>query len=374
MQKENTYISNKIFEVTFFKGIAILMIIFVHFAQIFNLPTFVSEFSKFFQMGCQIFLVLSCFTLCISYNKKRLKYFDFMKKRIKRLSVGYWTMIFFYLIMRILIYVIVGNNDDSLISVINPLGVIINILFLNGIVPNDIINNKIVLGGWFVGTIVVLYALFPLLFKIFNIKNRTWNKIKNIIFPIIIEIITSLFIIFFCKIFNLEVLNNKFIYFSFVNQLSCFSLGFTLYNLYEKSKIKKLKLPLTKGILFLILSILMFYAEFEYSFIFLPFIFGISFIYLYVYITCNSTAKIKNSRIAKFIERFGNYNWTIYLCHSAIIYYFINIVVMLMKRFLSDNIIFIILLPITYVIIYYCGKIFNIIIVLIENKLNKRNI
>ena len=45
----------KILLVDLFKGVAIIMIIIVHSAQIYNLPDFVKSITNFGQMGCQMF-------------------------------------------------------------------------------------------------------------------------------------------------------------------------------------------------------------------------------------------------------------------------------------------------------------------------------
>ena len=49
----------KILLVDLFKGVAIINIIIVHSAQIYNLPDFVKSITNFGQMGCQMFFLMS---------------------------------------------------------------------------------------------------------------------------------------------------------------------------------------------------------------------------------------------------------------------------------------------------------------------------
>lgn len=54
--------------VDIFKGIAIMMVVLVHSAQTFDLPKEVAYIPKLGQMGCQIFYLLSSFTLIYSFR------------------------------------------------------------------------------------------------------------------------------------------------------------------------------------------------------------------------------------------------------------------------------------------------------------------
>ena len=58
--------------VTVFKGIAILMVVLVHIEQKFQLPEWMTYVPQMGQLGCQIFLVLSSYTLCFSVDKKKM--------------------------------------------------------------------------------------------------------------------------------------------------------------------------------------------------------------------------------------------------------------------------------------------------------------
>lgn len=60
------------------KGIAILMVILVHTSQMYHIPTAIKKLCEFGQMGCQLFLVISGFTLMKSWMRKRLPVKNFI--------------------------------------------------------------------------------------------------------------------------------------------------------------------------------------------------------------------------------------------------------------------------------------------------------
>ena len=148
----------------------------------------------------------------------------FFAKRIKRLLPGYWSIIIFNFILTFSIITILGKN--LLWTSDNPIDYIINLFFLNGLIPGSA-NNNVVLGGWFVGTLVIFYILFPLMHKLYFCL----PKYRYVLFPSVISLLsfTAMYIIgelderLYCS-------NNSFAYFSFVNQLPVFALGFTLFD------------------------------------------------------------------------------------------------------------------------------------------------
>lgn len=117
MQKRNPLVD-------IFKGIAIIMVIIVHSAQTFELPEGINYIPKFGQMGCQIFFLLSSFTMIYSFCGGGKLFFV---KRIKRLLPGYWSIIIFNFILTFSIITISGKN--LLWTSDNPIDYIINLFF-----------------------------------------------------------------------------------------------------------------------------------------------------------------------------------------------------------------------------------------------------
>jgi hypothetical protein len=272
-------------------------------------------------------------------------------------------MIVSYTILRIVQFWPI-NSGGELLEAINPLGIITNLLFLNGLIPNNIINNQIVYGGWFVGTIMIFYFLFPFLHRIFFNRDNKISKHKYLI-PFVVELLLDIILLFLGK-FDSHFLcsNNNFIYFSFVNQLSSFSIGILLYDIYINNK--KIKCSQIKMIVAFIISIILFYGNFTISFLILPFVFSLFFVYLFI----SSYKMIENKKnIEKnFLYKFGNINWEIYLTHPIIAYFVFKFVNRMLSKFvLLDLFRYIILLPIYIICIYYVGNLFKILIKKINN-------
>lgn len=326
-----------IYNVYLFKGIAIMGVLFCHYSQIFNIDFLFNKISLFGQMGCQIFFLLSCFTLSISFEKKHENYFSFLKKRYMKLFLEWYIMI-------ILFALIASKNNINIFDKTYLIGIILNLFFLHGLNNNLLINNKIVYGGWFVGTIVIFYILFPFLYKLFKKYNHFISFYIFIFSCVIMSLITLLF--------NVKVNNNSYFYYFFLNQLPCFSLGFYLYYLYSNKLINKVKNSFSKFLFLFLIAIILFYKNFSFSFIFLPFIFGLSIIYAYIFVNNHFRIK-KNNFFVNLLYKFGLNSWYIYLCQSIIIFF---IFPWFLNCFAINSIyIYIIFLPLCFAFCYFAG-------------------
>ena len=365
-------VTKKIKSIDLYKGIAIIFVIITHFAQLFNLPHIMDRLSRFGQMGCQIFFALSCFSLCLSYSKNSPKYFDFLKKRFIKIHVGYYIMIIVFLILRLLS---IPEEYNTLKEAINLKGILVNMLFLNGLSRDYMINNKIVYGGWFVGTLVFFYLLFPLLYKIFiNKKGFIKRKICYFI-PILISITLTIGLLIL-RVINSDMIsnNNVFIYNSFINQLSSFCVGFILFDIYSSNSFDKIKYPFVKFIILFILSGILFYKGQIFMISFLPSIFSLSFLYLFCF-TYKYIENLTDSNfIYKVLEKFGKNSFEIFLTQSIVIWciFGYGFIKKISIRFIPNDLIrFFIFLPIIYITTYLFGYILSSIIKGIST-LNKR--
>jgi peptidoglycan/LPS O-acetylase OafA/YrhL len=137
-------LKKRIKTIDFIKGIAILMIILVHYNQKYtnNIGLF-----TYFQMGCSIFFVASGWGITQvlkkydRINKKNI--FLFYKSRIKTIAPGwYFAILILYLInifFNLLnINIDIGNNR-------NMGDIICNLFFVHGVVPSAC--NTVVPGG-----------------------------------------------------------------------------------------------------------------------------------------------------------------------------------------------------------------------------------
>ncbi len=356
--------------VTFFKGIAIFMVLFVHSTQRFALPVWLKMVGGFGQMGCQIFFVLSAFTLCLSFDRKQTKYFEFLKKRASKFAVPYWTMLAVYAIIRVLV---AYRDNESIMQALNLPGILINALFLHGFVPDKFIMNGFVAGGWFLGTVFVLYVLFPLMYKIFNIRNQKWQKHRIWIFPMIAFLPASTILLVagslnegFCCV------SNSFTYFSFLNQLTCFCLGFSLFELHKKDLFSKIRCSGIIGCILLVLSFVLFYSNIENIFILLPTLVGIAFLFIYTFFQsnkkCTSFVEKDGNIIVKFFNMFGKNNLYLYLSHPMIMSRLAKIVVKILREIDGNELLWYILLaPVMFGLSYLLAVIFRNYINFIED-------
>ena len=343
--------------VTVFKGIAILMVVLVHIAQPFSLPQWMEYVPRLGQLGCQIFLVLSAYTLCLSLERDAKTYFTFQKKRWLRIVPGYWSMIVIYLLLGGLSLLLLNKNVFGTST--NWAHIVINFFLLNGLVPGQS-NNLVVRGGWYVGTSIILYLLMPLLYRIYQHKAEKWQKVRIWLFPLMVTVCSATVIIVAASIDSrFYCANNSFVYFSFVNQLSSFSIGFSLFD-WKRNSRKMNKHILTVLCASLgVVSVLMFYSDVEHIFAIVPSVFSSFFACLFAV----TSAKIeKNSLKTTLMQKWGKHSYSIYLVHSLIVYEGSKLVIHLWKVVfpnVSQGIIFIIWLPIAYVIIYGVGILFT---------------
>lgn len=341
--------------VDIFKGIAIIMVILVHSAQTFELPGGINYIPRFGQMGCQIFFLLSSFTMAYNLGGGKL----FLQKRIKRLLPGYWSMIIFNFILTFSTITLLGKN--ILRTSDNPIDYIINLFFLNGLIPGTA-NNHVVLGGWFVGTLVIFYILFPLMHKLYF----SLPKYRHVLFPSVISLLsfTAMYIIgelderLYCS-------NNSFAYFSFVNQLPVFVLGFTLFDLVEQKII--VKHSLWKGAILLLICGWLFFSSIPHVFIVIPTLFTVAVIFLFLHY--NEKTIDNNTIQIGLILKFNKYSFPIYLTHTFIVWYFMQAVLKVLKitgLYSSPTFIYLLLLPFIYFMVYYVGKYFALYLKFID--------
>lgn len=354
----------------FFKGIAILLVILVHSHQVFDLTLPQSAVQRFGQMGCQVFFVLSSFGLCHSFSKKVPGWFSHIKKRLSGLAIGWWGAIALHLIYRILVAVLLKKD---VLGTCNFPGMLINALFLNGLVPVAEINNIVVRGGWYVGTTVILYALFPVLYKVyFSNGHEIWKKHRPAIFSSVIFLITALIVIVSENVHPLFACeNNSFVYFSFINQLTSFSLGIVLFDLVNNRRPRRVVPYLSLGSF--VVSVALFYGGWRYSFVFCPSFVAASFMLLFWCIMDRQTFcdKIDGEKnlIIKTIHRFGSISFPIYLTHSFVVYDLSVIFLKLLRPVCNNEFVwYLILLPIDFCLVYVVGYVYNKCISLIKTK------
>ena len=125
-----------------------------------------------------LFVFLSGYGLTIQAQKFKLRYFDFMKKRLKKLMINYWVI---WVLFVPIGFAFFGISFQEVYGDHAWLKLIINILGLQELFGFAGINPT----WWFYSLIIVLYALFPLLFRCMSTLKRS----------IILGIITAILVV-----------------------------------------------------------------------------------------------------------------------------------------------------------------------------------
>ena len=139
----------RIIELDILRAVAILIIIFAHFG--FFLPTvnLSTEFAtKIISYGVALFLFISGFVLHLNHPSftQHNSLADFYKKRILRIFPLYW--------LAIALVCVEGYHFAS------PINAFVVIFGLQGFLAQTLEGGMF---WWFVGVIIVLYAIFPLI-------------------------------------------------------------------------------------------------------------------------------------------------------------------------------------------------------------------
>jgi len=332
------------------RGIAILMVIFVHSAQkIDGISSELLWMSMYGQMGVQLFFIASAYTLCLSHEKRNDEHYpltNFYIRRLFRIAPLYYVGIVLYFILYLVETSLSNENSDSYYSIVNVLA---NVFFLHGFYPAA--NNNIVPGGWSIGTEVVFYSVFPII--IWMVK-KLWNVNKYSIWllPLIGALMSQTFnlLILFWTNGSIGIANNNFIYFNFFNQLPVFLIGIALF---YSEKQCSLNFNIFMFVLFSFFSLMLWRYKINYLFTVIPLLSGISFVFLFLLLRNNKWLT------SKIIGKIGKYSYGIYITHFIFAWFVPEYFLYpMLKDILSSNLIFLLSIIITLVGAYLLSSIF----------------
>lgn len=163
--------NKRVISVDMAKGIAMVMVILVHYEQSFN----ICKWLKYFRMGCPIFFVASGFGVMCLINRRfngelsSKNVWEFYKSRVKAIVPSWWLAFFIVFSVNSVLIALFGRTL-SFGTNRGVLSVVCNLLLLHGFFP--FCNNSVMPGGWYIGATVILYALTPvILILLRNIKN-----------------------------------------------------------------------------------------------------------------------------------------------------------------------------------------------------------
>ena len=210
------------------KGIAIVMIVLVHFNRLFSTNITVMRFG---QMGCQMFFVVSGFGVAQSFERKfasfsfRKATFSFYESRIKSIAPAYHLMMVIVYLVNTVAIAFTGSALDFGYNR-DPLAILCNVFFLHGLVPSA--NNNVMFGGWYIGTTMLMYGITPLLFHLFERFKHHRKLVCAVLSTMSVAVLAAASKLFPQYAANL-LDNNSFGYFSICTQLPCFGMGMLLY-------------------------------------------------------------------------------------------------------------------------------------------------
>lgn len=330
----------------FLKGLSISIIMICHASQVApGVNQQVLLLCSFGQMGCQMFFMLSGYLMCASVEKRgieSLKPQTYLKKKFFGengiILPWYIIIISYYCITQL---ILIKDLKIPFLSNTDFKALIINFLFLNGLVPSA--NNNVVLGGWYIGTMVLLWLLFPCVY--FAVKR--WGT------PMYVSIQLFLVLIALSIGKTWGVANNSFLYFSPVIQLPCMLHGIYLYFINKKEEVFENNY-LLKNILTIIcalIAIKLFYSNFWYSFCILPLV--VAFVYgrMMLFLTKNFLKLEQKAKVVcHSICWLGRNSLYLYLTHVFAVYHIQWLIYNNVDFDISPNIVFILLL-------FLCGGI-----------------
>jgi len=296
------------------RGIAILMVILGHIGQeVRGLSMIPHLLTSYGQMGVQLFFVASAYTLCLSTTNRASETHPIKKYAIRRFfriaPIYYIGILGYFLVNVFLLW-----NKQGIIAIPTDYtftNVIANVFFLHGFYPPA--NNTIVPGGWSIGTEMAFYVVFPSLF--YYAKKNTLGSLKlGILLLIIVVIVSQLLLLLTFYFTGLLVKNNGFMYSNLINQLPVFFVGIGYY-LFEEHQIFK-RNWLFDVIVFISLtgiSLVLWVADVDYFFSFIPFVSALSFIFLMTIF--KKIIKLNSN----FLVKVGTVSYSMYIIHFVLL-------------------------------------------------------
>ena len=190
---------------------------------------------------------------------------------------------------------------------ITPIALITGWMGLHGLVPAFC--NRIIPGGWYVGTLMLLYVLTPLFMKIMQQDTRggvycLWLSC----------IVLAAFIAFFAgktELFD----NNTYGYYSVLIQSGAYLLGMRI----AHTQIWKGN-AVWLGV-WLVFTIILYFSHLPLSFLIVPFTAALGFECFWKLIKTPSSKQWKNWRITKLVCMLGRKSYYIFLTHILVVWY-----------------------------------------------------
>ena len=338
------------------RGIAILMVIMNH--ADWYLPKmngYLQTISNYGQMGVQLFFVVSAFTLCLSMDRRNnngenLK--TFYVRRYFRIAPLYYLGIPLYMIYYSLVVPFIEGGKIGIASWYTLPNILANVFFVNGLVPGDA-NNRVVPGGWSIGTEMIFYLIFPFIFLLYKKYKENDTALTIIPFAGLLVSFTAInsMHVVASEVINYENFdyfkqNGRFLYFNILCQLPVFLMGMSLY--FKAKNFRKSTAWDRTALLFSFVGFtaiaLFFFAYFTSRISILPFLPAISFFFLFLIF--KEIPAFGN----KILARIGQLSFSIYLFHFVFAFEGSRFLYQYLQPYTSTEVIFILNVVLTTIV------------------------
>lgn len=297
------------------KGIAILMVVIVHTSQkVTGIPHEFFRVISFGETCCQLFFVLTGYALTYSANKRHVPLKEYYKKRWMSIAPPYYIAVVFWSLLGYLQYRLQYAGGFGYNGSFRE--ILCNLFLLNGLFSEG--NNNIVPGGWYVGALVILYALYPLVHQI-TVSLYRKSKVLLSGFYLVLYAVSEI-VVYLNRTdrFTSLVLNAN----CFLHQLSCLVMGIIVFYCLKdhKSILLRNREKVCLGTLLLLpLQVLSYYLL---SVATRDLVSGIFFGGVLM-ICALYHEQIRKYRFARLLEALGKKSYEIFFVHVIFSWYFI---------------------------------------------------
>ncbi|WP_017800203.1 acyltransferase family protein [Winslowiella toletana] len=287
---------NRLFYIDFIRAISLIMVIIFHFFIQISIVKgekkidLVSTFDKSTDLGSiavGVFVIVSGFSLMNSnLNNPNFNPGDFYLKRFLSIYPSFWLSYSLAALSGYIYYGHLPNNAQAWTLIFSFIG-------LDGLI-NQIIPTYYMVGEWFLGMIIILYILFPLMLFLIKI-----NPLLLTISALTISIITNYY---YTELFTLKKWTNPI----FQANLMIFGMNYCYYSLSKNNQI----------------NAILFITGFTSLFILEPLV--KSFIYpclLFILLAYLGNHLLIDRNIARVISFIAKYSFATFLVHHKVIFY-----------------------------------------------------
>jgi fucose 4-O-acetylase-like acetyltransferase len=234
---------------------------------------------------------------------------DFYKRRFISITPGFYTQLLFVVILNLASVRIFGHPFVG-VGRTDAFSVLINAFLLHGVIPTA--NNSVFPGGWFIGSLWILYLLHP---WIYDLYVRAKKPIVIVIVGSCCGVLLTLFVNALRE-GNLNVVNNSFEYFLFSNQLCCYLCGMWLFfNIDRLMRIQKGFITIA-AVIALGTTVFVFYSNVFGRYIIVTPLMGVTSMLGYLFFKKNEF----QSKASKLILALGRNSFYIYLVHTIAVW------------------------------------------------------